>query len=76
MGLFAGIFAIIGCFRYYGDPQFGGFVLLVCISWIVSQLVKGDYEANGVEGGNKVLDLSGLDLQIVVIVRGIQSFAS
>ena len=68
MGLFAGIFAIIGAFRYYGDPQFGGFVLLVCISWIVSQLVKGDYEANGVEGGNKVLVLSGLALQIVVIV--------
>ena len=53
-----------------------GFILLVCISWFVTQLVKGDFEANGIEGGNKVLVLSGLALQIVVIVRGIQSFAS
>ena len=43
---------------------------------MVSQFVKGDYEENGVEGGNKVLVLSGLTLQIFVIVRGIQSFAS
>ena len=31
-GFFAGIFALVGIYKYWGDSQFGGFVLLVIAS--------------------------------------------
>ena len=71
-GLFAFIFALVGLYKYWGDSHFIPFVLLVIASWYVTELVRNDFKKNGYEG-NKNLVLSGMVLQIAVIVIGFAS---
>ena len=73
-GFFAGIFAFIGLWRFWGDSQWGWFLGLVLISWYTTELVRQDFEAKGIDGANKPLALACGALQVAVIVRGIQSF--
>ena len=75
-GFFAGIFAIVGLLRYWGDPQWGAFLVLVLISWYITELVRQDFQEKGLEESNKILGLSAGILQIAVIIRGLQSFWS
>ena len=73
-GFFAGIFALIGLWRYWGSSQWGWFFGLVLISWYITELVRKDFEAKGIDGANKPLALACGALQVAVIVRGVQSF--
>jgi hypothetical protein len=73
-GFFAWIFSFIGLYRYWNEPEWGWFLGLVLVSWYVTELVRKDFESNGIEGSNKVFGLACGILQVVVIVRGIQSF--
>ncbi len=75
-GFFAGIFALVGIYKYWGDSQFGGFVLLVIASWVITEMVRSNVEKNGIDGGNKLLVLSGMVLQIAVIIIGFSSLFS
>ena len=72
-GFFSGIFALVGIYKYWGDSQLGGFILLVIASWFVTEMVRGDVEKNGIDGGNKLLALSAGVLQIAIIVIGFSS---
>ena len=75
-GFFAGIFALVGIYKYWGDSQFGGFVLLVIASWVITEMVRSNVEKNGIDGGKKLLVLSGMVLQIAVIIIGFSSLFS
>ena len=75
-GFFAGIFALVGIYKYWGDSQFGGFVLLVIATWVITEMVRSNVEKNGIDGGNKLLVLSGMVLQIAVIIIGFSSLFS
>ncbi len=70
---FAFMFALVGLYKYWGDSQLVGFVLLVIASWVVTQMVRNDLKKNEIGGVNKSLVLSGMVLQIAVIVIGFAS---
>ena len=72
-GFFAFLFALVGLYKFWGDSEFIGFVLLVIASYIVTEMVRNDVKQNGVEGGNKSLVLSSMVLQIAVIIIGLAS---
>jgi|TARA_B100001093_G_scaffold303448_1_gene289390 hypothetical protein len=67
------IFALVGLYKYWGDSEFVPFVLLVIASWAVTETVRNEVKQNGIGGGSKSLVLSGMVLQIAVIVIGFAS---
>lgn len=73
-GFFAGIFAIIGLFRYWGSDQWGWFLALVLVSAYFTELVKQQVGSQGVYGANRLLVFCAFARQVAVIIRGIQSF--
>ena len=72
-GFLAFMFALVGLYKYWGDSQFVPFVLLVIASWAVTETVRNEVKQNGIGRGSKSLVLSGLVLQIAVIVIGFAS---
>ena len=72
-GFLAFMFALVGLYKYWGDSQFFPFVLLVIASYVVTELVRNDVKKNGIDEGNKGLVLSGMVLQIAVIIIGLAS---
>ena len=72
-GFLAFMFALVGLYKYWGDSQFVSFVLLVIASYVVTELVRNDVKKNGIDEGNKGLVLSGMVLQIAVIIIGLAS---
>ena len=72
-GFLAFMFALVGLYKYWGDSQFVPFVLLVIASYVVTELVRNDVKKNGIDEGNKGLVLSGMVLQIAVIIIGFAS---
>ncbi len=72
-GFLAFLFALVGLYKYWGDSQFVPFVLLVIASYIVTEMVRNDFKKNGIDGGSKSLVLSGMVLQIAVIIIGLAS---
>ena len=72
-GFFAGIFSIGGLWRYWGEPEWKWFLILIVISKLFTEAVRSDFEKNGIEYSNKKLALVAQILQIFVIIRGVQS---
>ena len=72
-GLFAFMFALVGLYKYWGDSEFIGFVLLVIAGYFVTEMVRNDVKQNGIDEGNKSLVLSSMVLQIAVIIIGFAS---
>ena len=72
-GFFAGIFSIVGLWRYWGEPEWKWFLILIVISKLFTEAVRSDFEKNGIENSNKKLTLVAQILQIFVIIRGVQS---